>query len=194
MGKKYFAEYVPEEGEVKEGDKAGINSIYGRKFLIGDVIGVEGKSVSLSFEKGYHAQTYDSADVKKVKLSFCSRDVQVGDKIKAYREIGNEPGFPNSLEDGLCTEVNGDYITYTGGWQPKIYIEKKWCFKVIGQTSPNSTWVKRGNEFDEDDFYYYLYDNELKHDVDWFNDAPSPRYSIIVEVKCPNCKQFHQII
>lgn len=61
--------------------------------------------------------------LKRAELSLCSRDIKVGDDY--YK--------------------NGRDITLFG-----IYSEPTdKCFKKIGKVSPDATWVKEGDEFDE---------------------------------------------
>ena len=78
--------------------------------------------------------------IKKTKLFLCSRDIQVGDKL---------------IKDGVEYEAHSrpDGVPFIG------YYNKDWCyidndcFKVIGEISPDATWVKEGMEYDEKDFY-----------------------------------------
>lgn len=66
------------------------------------------------------------------KLSLCSRDIQVGD-------IFNFISSDGKLFERKFVEEFNDH-------EDKI----NW-FKIIGEISPNATWVKEGDEFDKDD-------------------------------------------
>jgi hypothetical protein len=93
--------------------------------------------------------TYDKKVVtlvprdKKVKLFLCSRDIQVGDKI--------------SIEG--VTES-----TIYGGQNLSSSIKEGKVFKVIGEISPEATWVKDGDKFEKSDIKVVGYgENWSKH-------------------------------
>lgn len=70
----------------------------------------------------------------KVKLFLCSRDIQVGDK---------------------CIALDGLYIVPQSESDLAISKEEG-HFKVIGEISPDATWVKEGDEFDEDEIMDFI--------------------------------------
>lgn len=79
--------------------------------------------------KKYFANYVDG----EIELSLCSMDVQVGDKAI-------------DKTDFTSVIINKEY------WSFVQYIGKEEdFFKVIGQISPEATWVKEGDEFDLDD-------------------------------------------
>lgn len=69
-------------------------------------------------------------------MFLCSRDIQVGDKYKV-------PKYPGSNEyddvERYASEPMED------------------SFKVIGEISPDATWVKEGDEFDENEIEFRKY-------------------------------------
>jgi len=110
--KKYFAKYLPVEGEIRKGLLVR-NNLDG---LIGECMREPSK------------EEIRDKEYSLVKLFLCSRDIQVGDKCKFVSEDGR---VFNSLLEG---EDNINFVDR---------------FKVIGEISPNATWVKEGDEFDE---------------------------------------------
>lgn len=108
--KPYFAKYLPVEGEIKEGDMYWFN----------------GSPTELRKDNN---DAHGMCSCKKVKLFLCSRDIQIGDKVRWLTGNGE---WGNSV-------VTGD---------PSKLIE---TYKVIGEISPEAIWVKEGDEFDEGD-------------------------------------------
>ncbi len=107
-----------------------------------------------------------SEKLQKVKLFLCSRDIQVGDKIwdsmdSFYLIIGNQ------------TAIDIYHKRDCNHWT-----------KVIGEISPEATWIKEGHQFKLTDFtplvQAYLNDPTIKPSL--------PRY---IQIKCPTCKTFH---
>lgn len=133
---KYFAKYLPVEGEIKEGDKA----CWSIRFK--HIIGFEGgaKHVQLLQEDGH----------EPVKLFLCSRDITSED----YK-------LPdNLLEDYLQKEYSrygtGEE-TFDQWFNGNInWISTLGAYKVIGEISPEAIWVKEGDEFNEDEIEPYF--------------------------------------
>jgi hypothetical protein len=98
----------------------------------GDPVQIDGGQVILYSSKWQN--TFRKFNRKKVKLFLCSRDIQVGDKV--------------TFNDGTTSEVPKDYPLY-------ILREGSACTKVIGEISSNASWVKEGDEFDEEDIKYH---------------------------------------
>lgn len=67
--KKYFTKYLPVEGEPKEGDIT----------LLAGEIAPYNKIVPIGLKAANSQLKY-----QKVKLFLCSRDIQVGDKVKSF--------------------------------------------------------------------------------------------------------------
>jgi hypothetical protein len=165
---KYFAKYLPVEGEIKEGDitissdgylAKRLETYYHYKWL------ESGKRQLLSEE--------ETAQMKKVKLFLCSRDIQVGDKIYS---------FSRNVYDTVSNEHHIKLLEIQ--WRAWV--------KPIGEISPDATWVKDGDEFEEDE-WREVWDSG----TGWrFSDDPffDPKYCYRkldwVQVKGP-CGHFH---
>lgn len=95
-----------------------------------------------SIKDGIHTNTditsINHPDYQKVKLFLCSRDIKVGDKQIHLPSGEIISTIHDEIDLELCT-VGFKSI----GLQP--------VFKVIGEISPDTTWVKEGDEFDEDE-------------------------------------------
>jgi hypothetical protein len=68
-------------------------------------------------------------NLKKTKLFLCSRDIEVGDKV---------------LDEEFCEWIVQDSDLKA------LYL----LTKVIGEISPEATWVKEGDEFDEEQIQF----------------------------------------
>lgn len=81
---------------------------------------------------------------KLAKLFLCSRDIQIGDKVLSTKHEYKEPKLVIEDNEDLKAEV------------PCIHksIIDKYNFKVIGEISPEATWVKEGDEFEENDVHF----------------------------------------
>lgn len=147
--KKYFAKYLPVEGEIK----------------------FPANIYCLSEGLRLNCQSMVCPDCRLAKLFLCSRDIKVGDKVRSDKE----PHIEYELNDGNNRAL---------------------LFKVIGEISPEATWVKEGDDFDEDewmpmlawgseDFYSYQ-EGEVK---EIFYSNPLQGWEI--KILCNNCKHFH---
>lgn len=166
--KIYFTKYLPIEGEIKEGSKVKHN---------GNIVTALKKEGEGDTWKTNGLPKYGS-NLELVKLFLCSRDIQVGDNcidgegdtvIIIDNKEESKDGFQIRLED-----------SYALG-----------CFKVIGEVSPEATWVTEGMEFDRNDFQM-IWSNgrhrkRCKYDLIDAEIEPI----LIAEFKCPTCKQFH---
>lgn len=125
MENKYFAEYVPVEGEIKEGCKA---------------IKEDGTLVYVNKA----AAAFLCTNWKLTKLFLCSRDIQIGDTF----DSANGWNF-------ICTRIDDNKFYSIGGLagdNEEVGHDKNYCYKKIGLVSPQATWVKKGNVFDRNDF------------------------------------------
>ena len=127
-------------------------------------------------------------DPKKSKLFLCSRDIQVGDKV-----IDSTDGKEYEVKEGLLS--------------PEMV-------KVIGEISPDATWVKEGDEFDKEQLgmeIWYKYGDTgwaIGKHGGWMNkpeeligtnifagDPPHGEIKsidrIFIYIKCPTCGNFH---
>lgn len=78
-------------------------------------------------ETAIHVHGSKTHPYQPIKLFLCSRDIQVGDKV--INQLGEE------------------FVIKDGGDLVSAKLNK--CYKVIGEISPEATWVKEGDEFDE---------------------------------------------
>lgn len=158
---KYFAKYLPVEGKIKKGDYI-IDSLGVRK--------VETKQGLQALESASH--------IKKVKPFLCSRDIQVGDKV--YRE---------KLEDWEVFDKEPEHTNH-GSWGFLSEVKPS-DFKVIGEISPEATWVKEGDEFDEEDWRFVTYADDINPILlDKTKQWDRKKYPVNLEIKDP-CGHFH---
>jgi hypothetical protein len=166
MSKKYIAEYVPVEQPPKRGD---------------EYLSPEGK-------RGIRTTTDTNDDMfyeecRKLKLSFCSSDIQVGDTFNS----ANGRNF-------VCTKIDPFKVYSIGGLlsdTEEVAHNRAWTYKVIGEVSPDATWVKEGMEFDESQTKLTITYNgqRLDHIPGHTNYDPG---SEMVLIQCPSSpKHFH---
>lgn len=168
---KYFAKYLPVEGEAKEGDIYSCDQ--------NQLVNWEGR------EKVFHRHTNKT----KLKLFLCSRDILVEDDV-IYQKDYSKQKLSSINKQGLCSfrmDFTDDLDTH----------KLSDLFKVIGEISPKASWVKEGDEFEEaqlqavaaykgniNDFTSYILES-----VESF--IPYIPYKKIIQIKCPTCKTFH---
>lgn len=124
---KYFAKYLPVEGEIKEG--------YCLDILKNEVI----------YYNGNYGEEIPK-ELKKVKLFLCSRGITKGDKIRGE--------YPSTLGFDVECLRNDDKSSSVPHWvvrgqdNNEYFYAKQDSFKVIGEISPDAAWVKEGDEFE----------------------------------------------
>jgi hypothetical protein len=131
--KKYFAKYLPVEGNIKD-----------RDYYIDDNNEVWQHKKELCF----------TPPGRKAILFLCSKEVSLGDEIY-YK------GFSSRIEKGnfhsiAKSEDGDDFIDITPdnrGIGILINHEDNGLCKPIGEISLKATWVKEGDEFDEDEIH-----------------------------------------
>lgn len=176
---KYFAKLLPYVGEILPGSQV-IFKIGGEWSEPCDPDSLLGAPIE---------------EVLPVKLFLCSRDIQVGDK-KCI--------LPDSIYQFECTRIRDGYVSFTRHTFGEYNMMVAECFKVIGEVSPDATWVKEGDEFEEEQVAhkYSIENNEdefilLKEWEDFvikelkYKQVPSYLKSLEVAFKCPTCKHFH---
>ncbi len=162
--KKYFSKYLPVDGDIQVGD-----SILDPNNNVYKCTRIDNIYLNCS---GYNGLVRISR-CKKVKLFLCSRDIQVGDTL-----------IKNGIE--YLAHSRPDGVPFIG------YYNKDWCyldndcFKVLGEISPEATWVKEGDEFEEDDWQFVIYDMDERTILSKF---PIPKFANL-EIKGP-CEHFH---
>ena len=174
---KYFAKWLPVEGEVKNGDMW----IY-RGYAMSPV----------DYDYDPYPQDTGEKVKQKVQLFLCSRDIKVGDKVS------------NGRNEFVVERIGGDIIMWDKtfrdeGFLGPGYLYKQCkaseCFKVIGEISPNAlSFVKEGDEFDERDISIKtVHDNGYKMELQQLKYVPKDeliKWSALVEIKGP-CGHFH---
>lgn len=132
-------------------------------------------------------------------LVLTSSDIQIGDKIQAKDGSGSSiiTEFKRVFAKGEITTSIGESkegaITYS-------QLENDWL-KVIGEISPEATWVKEGDEFDEDEVEGVLYNRKHPDEsiygftveklLAWIKLNPMPeKYQVIFHIK-GKCGHFH---
>jgi hypothetical protein len=160
MNKLYFTKYLPVEGEIKEGDAYQIN---GQTFTLsgGHFNNPPNRLILKKYPEVKTHGEWINKVAEKVKLFLCSKDIQIGDK--PYNKAGKELEHPVSdIDLDILKELE--------------------AFKVIGEISPEASWVKEGDEFDE------------YQESDTITTGNVRRYSkgevLCVKVKGP-CGHFH---
>jgi hypothetical protein len=122
--------------------------------------------------------------VKKLenKLMLCNRNVQVGDECHhlKYPEIGKWSIKEGGVED--CVDWHGENV------------DPFFLYKVIGEISLEATWVKEGDEFDEDQINIWAFDGEDGWNFsveEWCMEEQEHSYDdFVVTIKGP-CGYFH---
>lgn len=174
--KRYFAKWLPVEGEpIGYGEKY-INKIFkltkegiNVKSHIHDTFGKY--LIETRTKRENNDDTFRGRDqyIVKMKLFICSRDLHIGDTVL----------YPDTLQK---VKVKNEAASY------KIY----GCFKVIGEISSEATWVKAGDKFNEDELILGSSTNEHKIRLDIRTPIPfGEEYRWIIYVKNASCGHFH---
>lgn len=130
MNKLYFTKYLPVEGEIKEGNKFIIDVYNSHQYGI-KTAEVVGYNTIRQKENFVQILPFDKEKCKKVKLFLCSRDIQVGDKVKSLND--SIQFYPIPATQRIAKNELGNY------------------YKVIGEVSEYAlSYVTEGMEFDED--------------------------------------------
>jgi hypothetical protein len=155
---KYFAKYLPVEGEVTPGD------YYFQPYQEGQ-IGIANKDDYM--EGAYMEDT-------KAKLFLCSRDIHVGDEF--------------------FYTPSQTWVKLTDSYREPTPDD----FKRIGEVSPNATWVKEGDEFDDKDWkdadIMWSIIDESGDEIDrcYLDEMNSPSEYDRLIFRCPSSpKHFH---
>lgn len=131
---KYFAKYLPVEEE------GGIEDLY-----IFKVDGRWGEPCYFDDLLGGGIQ-----EVKLVKLFLCNRDIQVGDTIQ----------FSVDTKPTIAVE-NENQAPKNEGFVMLDFAIQEGAFKVVGEISHEATWIKEGDEFEEEDVEAFYYDTRF---------------------------------
>jgi hypothetical protein len=178
--KKYFAKYLPVEGEIKSDDTAltkyveGVTEVTKEEYYKNggnEIFPVGNVTSDRLYVKGHGWGTYfDREECQKVKLCLCSRDIQVGDVVKDSLDTSLEGIVKNITGDKLSVEIDGEIV----------FVKTNEVLKVIGEISSEASWVLKGDEFDRPDWEY---ESALQDDVNLQEDD-------FIRIKGP-CGHFH---
>jgi hypothetical protein len=178
---KYFAIYLPVEGEIEKGDIIPymVNILTYAKFLWWGVEDTKYKWCIIENDGGYQYQYAAPKDIKKVKLFLCTRDIQVGDRV---------------LHIPSNKEVDVKYESVLNSIKEKNQLSN--YVKVIGKVSEDAIWVKEGMGFEEVQVAWMEWDKRFPEDEPYYiNIKEKPRknknYKSYVVIECPTCKNFH---
>ncbi len=160
--KNYFCKYLPVEGEIKDGGKYWNRQWQKADDVVGDI----------------HVKVLQNGNFQPAKLFLCSRDIQVGDKVTVE-------GFHSEAWFSIVATLS--YITESN----QVCLEealKRSSYKVIGEISPEATWVKEGDEFEEKQLEIWANNGEYK--LKSLSDYRDHK-KIEITIKCPTCAHFH---
>lgn len=82
------------------------------------------------------------------KLILTSTDIHVGDKVQEW--YGNKL-YREYIVDEIYQDKDSEGTIHTMIKGGNEAVDSKNCFKVVGEISPEATWVREGDEFDEDE-------------------------------------------
>lgn len=132
-----------------------------------------------------------------IKLFLCSRDVKVGDTCFYVDVMGQEKEctFKEiALFEG-DTEWWFDFGTKDmSSYHPGYDKNRKPPYKVIGEISPQASWVTEGMEFDLNQLAFYLSSvhTEQSYNIDLEGFLKSTfKGKKYIKIKCPHCGTFH---
>lgn len=161
---KYFAKYLPIEGELTK-----------------NCVAIDNKNIVQHIGDNPVLPELKKAGWKLAKLFLCSRNIQAGDEY-----------YTNSFQKYKTPlEPDEDFFKYNN--------ER---FKVIGEISPEATWVNEGDEFEEGDYRIRWYSLRAQRFTPHGDYEPSDEYTNLgegrkyghtttyVQIKGP-CGHFH---
>lgn len=146
--KKYFAKYLPIEGEIKEGIivimRAGDRDHVGDRYIVKD-IQPDGKCEMHCGMELHYANIDDigkDKDYYQVKLFLCSRDIQVGDDIQYPNGVKIQKNTMDKKDIDIMKllpngpfKVIGEILT-PGIIENQEFTEKEIEFLTIGENIP----------------------------------------------------------
>lgn len=148
MRKKYFAKYLPVPGEIGSGDMFQFPGM-----SIKECLGTDDGLVW--YESAYpdvsESASCDPGDCQRMVMHLMGAvGIQAGDKVL------DRYGYPDKRSP---KEEKWWTVGVMDIGNP---CNLKECYKVIGLISPEATWVKEGDEFEEEETVFYLLSTDLK--------------------------------
>lgn len=162
--KLYFAKYLPIEGEIFDGD---IYLLYGKP------------TIAKSPDSYYNPHVGYFDGEQKAKLFLCSRDIQVGDEITYVYLDWPAIGMYCGKTKGVCGEPS----------KLNPHGIMRWA-KVIGEISPEATWITEGDEFNEDNVRFAIYQPHEEDGWDSYEKWLESPWQKNIQIKGP-CGHFH---
>jgi hypothetical protein len=150
--------------------------------------------------------TSDTIAYEKVELFLCSRDILIGDTLKAGKGMNIDlyVGAVNGMTTYHVIEQQGPSKGYHSpvAYNPECYPE---AVKVIASISLEAKWIKEGDEFDENqikrDVLVKEYDSESEEcEYTYYHPEGDQEFKLgkfedfikeyPIKIKCPCCNTF----
>ena len=166
--KKYYTKYIESDKPLKNGD----SFVY-----------VNDMNRVVQHDFRYSGMIIDMNYLQRMELAICDYVIKAGDKLRCYKPDRLEWVDVEFIEDVSGVVDGGMHYTYRVKFpdgQIGVSLKKNFL-KVIGIVSPEATWVKAGDEFNEED----LFANGCGHN---WNDIPTNLWRF--QIKGP-CGHFH---
>lgn len=154
---KYFTKYLPVEGKIESHSMALLDAGFNNASIVR--VMSTAKYYSNVSSEGDNWDTMTDR-LKTVQLFLCSRNIEVGDKVW------------DTLNEKFC-EVTTPFVALQTSdgenvpcWylktEPVTFHEARFLIKVLGPISPETTWVKEGDEFEEDQVQEWFWHKDQK--------------------------------
>lgn len=137
---KYFAKYLPVEGEIKG---------WCRYKPTGEIFYQQFGNNAMYDKPNGKLQTITSSLIayEKVKLFLCSRDIDFNEECHVDVIDGRQTDDSFKLGYPIKHFFGVNALPWEG------------AYKVIGEISPDAGWVKEGDEFEEDNLKFRVSDH-----------------------------------
>jgi len=117
-----------------------------------------------------------------------TQDIEVGDKVTVFENGKSESSVARKIGRKYIYFGNKTTIALLG----ETKVPKSMCFKVLGELSPNATWVKDGDEIEVDERIFMLNEGVGNWLGAWQGTqlitCPEKKF---MAVKCPTCNTYH---
>ncbi len=164
--KKYFAKYLPVEGEIKDDDHFEEEDITGKKYILKNL-------GPLSLLPHDHLKRR-----QKVKLFLCSKDIEVGDIVK-------EQLLNGELEDFTIHTLNDIDLDKQFKVIGEITSDAIWV-------KEGDEFIAEGVECEVFPIHTHNFDEEGPNSTIIYTDKEGNIVETpIFLIKCPTCKRFH---
>jgi len=170
---KALIKYLSVEGKIKEGDKFIIDGITYR-----------------CTQKDKHIWMddvmFDIKNCMKAKPFAVTQDIKVGDIAKFQTEDFGEQIF--TVDKANSKYLYGDNPLRMSAASPLIIrAKRKDCYKILGEVSPNATFIEDGKEYE---VQYCSIDMKFPKKVTGDKMEDLPTAVMGYKIKCPCCGTF----